>query len=109
MVIYILKLVFGFFDWAGTYHRNYNIKNLFICNILLKATGNYDILGIEKGKPEKRLTLNLNFNTDYTSIRKPSLLRVVAAISALKDCMTQSNEGANEYSSLDQVLICNIH
>lgn len=47
---------------------------LFLCNILLKVAGNYDILGIEKGKPEKRLTLNLNSNTDYISIRMPSLL-----------------------------------
>ncbi len=40
---------------------------LFLCNILLKMAGNYDILSIEKGKPEKRLTLKINCNTDYIS------------------------------------------
>lgn len=66
------------------------------------------ILSIEKGKAiEAALPLIAKNCFTY---KQPSLLCVVAAISFfLVNLINQIHKGNNEYTDLDQILICNIH
>lgn len=55
----------------------------------------YAILIIEKGKPQKRPTLNINNLNLY--VRPAVTIGVVAAVLSLEDFVNVTNKGDNEY------------